>query len=874
MAQSSPQQEFRLSNPTPSQGVMQSQTQGLPKAPGPLDYNVPTGLLDEAHGADGKIKPQWQYLLNCFRDLGPQVLDEREQKIQRILRDDGATYNLYSGGSGAGSAWELDAVPHIIGSEDWAQIESGLLERAELLNLVLQDFYGARTLLRHGALPPEALFSHAGFLRACQGVQLPGEHQLILHAVDMVRRPDGSMCVLSDRTQAPNGAGYVLENRTVMSRVFPSIYRESHVHRIASFYQRLRLKLTSLSPADDVPSIALLTHGGQDESRFEYAYLANYLGLPLVQSGDLVVRNGFLWMKSLDGLTRVDVLLRQVDDMYCDPVELRSGARGGVPGLLEVVRNGRVAVVNPLGSGVLENPVLLKYLPEISKCLLGREPRLSSVKTYWSGDKSDLEFITANIQQLIIKPIFRGSGMTSIWGGDLDKEQQAALLARVRKNPYQFVGQERLEKVHLPTFTDRSLESRPAILRTYSVATDGSYMVMPGGMTRIGNKPGGGVVSMQSGSPSKDTWVTATEPERFIQSEAIPDSPGASMEPGVVSLPSRVVENLYWMGRYAERGEAGLRLLRTVFVLLNGEEPMTLEAKRILLQAVTKVTGTQPGFVNAPDTLLENPDEELLRVILDGGRVGSIRSTLSSMLASAEESKELLSTDTLRVINDLQDELGAMDVALAGGLASAPEEALDPLVTGLVALSGLMQENMVRTVGWRFMELGKRVERASKIITTLEILTIPLSGEADRSTLLMALLTAMDVAITYRRRSRQRAGVELGLELVMLDPNNPRSLLFQLERLQQHLVELPGMISGSSTLEEEELVLLDAVSRLQLTRLPQLLATTDGKRTSMEELLTQLDTLLQNFNTLISDKHFDHRSDNQQLLATIFGGAN
>jgi uncharacterized circularly permuted ATP-grasp superfamily protein/uncharacterized alpha-E superfamily protein len=859
-----------LSNPNPS--AVQSQSQTLPGAAKPLDYSVPAGLLDEVHAADGSVRPHWRYLLDSFRDLGPAVLDEREDKIRRILRDDGATYNLHGSDSRAGNAWELDAVPNIIGSEDWAQIESGLLERAELFNLILRDCYGPRTLLRHGVLPPEALFSHAGFLRACQGIQLPGEHELILHAVDMVRRPDGSMCVLSDRTQAPNGAGYVLENRTVMSRVFPSIYRESHVHRIASFYQRLRLKLTSLSPTDDLPCIALLTHGAQDETRFEYAYLANYLGLPLVQSGDLVVRNGFLWMKSLDGLTRVDVLLRQVDDLYCDPVELRSDSRRGVPGLLEVIRSGRVAVVNPLGCGVLENPVLLKFLPQISRALLGREPRLSSVKTYWCGDPKDLAFVTANIHQLIIKPIFRGSGMVSIWGGDLDREQQAGLLARINAKPYQFVGQERLNKAHLPTFTDRALVSRPFILRTFSIATDSSYMVMPGGMTRIGHNPGGGVISMQSASPSKDTWVTATEPERFVQSEAATDSLGINMDPSVVSLPSRVVENLYWMGRYAERGEAGLRLLRTVFVLLNGEEPINLDAKRILLQAVTKVTGTQPGFMNAADTLLNAPDEELLRVIRDGSRVGSIKSTLNSMLASAEESKELLSTDTLRVINDLYDELDGMDAALAGGLASAPEEALDPLVTGLIALSGLMQENMVRSVGWRFMELGKRVERAEQIITTLKMLTAPVPGEADRSTLLIALLTAMDVVITYRRRGRQRAGIELGLELVMLDPGNPRSLLFQLERLQHHLVELPGMKRGSSVLEEEERTLLDATSRLKLARLPNLLEIVDGKRPSMDVLLTQLDELLVDFNTLISDKHFDHRTDTQQLLATIVGG--
>ncbi len=191
---------------------------------------------------------------------------EREQKARRILRDDGATYNIYSGDGSPSSSWELDPVPYIIGSEDWARIEAGLLERSELFNLILRDLYGPRTLLRHGLLPPEALFSHGGFLRACQGIQLPGEHELILHAVDMVRRRDGSMCVLSDRTQAPSGAGYVLENRTVMSRVFPSLYRDSHVHRIASFYQRLRLKLISLSPSDEAPLIAMLTPGGQNES--------------------------------------------------------------------------------------------------------------------------------------------------------------------------------------------------------------------------------------------------------------------------------------------------------------------------------------------------------------------------------------------------------------------------------------------------------------------------------------------------------------------------------------------------------------------------------------------------------------------------------
>ena len=861
------------SSAAPANSQSQLQSQSLPGRPAPLEYQGLDGLLDDVFSAQGEVKPEWEYLLGSLRALGPQLLAERKEKARRILRDDGATYNIYGQDGSPGSSWELDPVPYIIGSGDWAQIESGLLERSELFNLILRDIYGPRTLLRQGLLPPEALFSHGGFLRACQGIRLPGEHELIIHAVDMVRRSDGSMCVLSDRTQAPSGAGYVLENRTVMSRVFPSLYRDSHVHRIANFYQRLRHKLNSLSPSDDSPLIALLTPGGRNETYFEHTYLANYLGFPLVQSGDLLVRNGFLWMKSLDGLRRVDVLLRRVDDIFCDPVELRSDSQLGVPGLLEVVRTGRLVIANPLGSGALENAVLLKYLPGISRALLGRELRLDTVRTYWCGDDDDLRFVTDNIRQLIIKPAYRGSGVSSVWGGDLNDQQLQQLLATIHKRRYQYVAQERLEQTHIPAFADGALEPRPALLRTFAVATESSYTVLPGGLTRIGTRPQGRVISMQTGSPSKDTWVTATEPERPIAPDIAAETRSSNIDYSLVSLPSRVVENLYWMGRYAERAEAAMRLLRTVFVLFNSEEPLSLDARRVLLETITRITATGPGFKGAPPELLENPYEELLLVITDSSKAGSIRSTLNSMLSCADESKELLSTDTMRVINDLRDALDNLDLDLAEGLVSAPEEALDPLVTALVALSGLMQESMIRGVGWRFMELGKRSERALQIISAIRSLMTPVMGESDQANLLSALLVSMEVLITYRRRGRERRGIDLGLELVMLDTSNPRSLIFQLERLQEHLAKLPekDAAGSSAELEEEERALLEAMTSLQLSRLPNLLADNAGRREELHTLLGQLDKLLNDFNRFISDKHFDHRLDSQQLVTSFWG---
>jgi len=860
-----------MSNVTSSPALNQAQSQGATSLPATLDYKSRDGLLDEACNPDGSIKPQWAYLLNGLKDLGPEALRERELKARRILRDDGATYDLYGVEGESSGSWSLDPVPHIIGSEDWASIERGLLERAELFNLILRDIYGQRTLLRRDALPPEALFSHNGFLRACQDIRLPGDQELILHAVDMIRTRDGSMCVLSDRTQTPSGSGYILENRTVMSRVFPSLFRDSHVHRIASFYQRLRMKLSALSSSDEAPLIALLTPGSHSEVFFEHAYLANYLGMPLVQSGDLLVRNGFLWMKSLDGLKRVDVLFRCVDDVFCDPVELRSDSRLGVPGLLEVVRSGRVAIANPLGSGVLENAIFLKYLPQISKCLLGREPRLPSVQTYWCGDDADLKYVTDNIRELIVKPAFRGSGARSVWGGDLNKEQLNTLLATIHNNRYHYVAQPRLEQVYTPAFAEGRLEPRPTLLRTFAVATESSYMALPGGLTRIGTHAEGRVINMLAGSPSKDTWITATEPERAVHLDAKPEIIRGHQPPTPVSLPTRVVENLYWMGRYSERADGSLRLLRTVFVLLNGEEPISPNARRILLEAVTLITGTEPGFMGAPQALLDNPDDELLQVVRDSQRAGSIKSTVHSLLSSADESKELLSTDTMRVITDMRDALEVLDLNLAAGLTSAPEEELDPLVTALSALAGLMQESMIRGMGWRFMELGKRIERALQTIATLRCLVTPVTDEADQSTLLKALLMSMEVLITYRQRGRERRGMELGAELVMMESSNPRSLLFQLTTLQHHLTELPRAGALNDDLDEEERALLEAVTSLKLSRLPQLLETTTDKREDLDNLLLQLEKLLEYFNRTLSDKHFDHRPDNLQLVTTFWG---
>lgn len=849
---------------------MQQQNAIPPLESDELVYERSPGQWDEVVDTEGKPKPHWDSLLSTLQTLGVSAFSDRHNKALRILRDDGATYNVYNEQAAPDKTWGLDLVPSLITSEEWGKIEAGLLERSELFNLMLKDIYGPRNLIRHGVVPPEALFAHRGFLRPCHGITVPGEHQLILHAVDLMRDENGEMTVLTDRTQSPSGAGYALENRTVMSRIFPSLFRNSQVHRLASFFQQLRARLIALSPNQDQPRIVILTPGAFNETYFEHAYFANYLGFNLVQSGDLVVRNGYVWMKTLDGLSRVDVIFRRVDDYFCDPVELRSDSQLGVANLLEVARAGKVVIANPLGSGVLENPIFLKYLPDISRELLGRPLRLNSVPCYWCGDPEDLKFVLANLDNLVVKPVYRTIDNPSICAGTLTQQQREQLTQRIKQHPMQFIAQPTLQGGRLPTFVNGNLHPRPAILRSFAVASSSSYSVMPGGLTRVGVEETSFVISNQVGSLSKDTWIISSEPHDSDNLDSGEANVAPVRDADLISLPSRVVENLFWMGRYAERAESSLRLVRTVFMMLNGEEPISQTCQRTLLEAVSVVTATQPGFIQADDQLIELPDEELWRVINDGELSGSVRSNLLAVLNCAEESTELLSSDTMRVINDIRDALSELDMGLSPEFASAPEEALDPLVTALMALSGLAHESMIRDVGWRFMDIGRRLERALQTTSIIRCLVVPEVPEADQNVLLQSLLLSLEALISYRRRYRARMGIQSTLDLVMMDTANPRSLLHQLEQLSEHVRNLPRSPDGRHELPPEERATLQAETLVKLSLLTELSQREEGERVNLKQMLINLNGALATVSDLISGKYFDHREASQQLVKNIW----
>jgi uncharacterized circularly permuted ATP-grasp superfamily protein/uncharacterized alpha-E superfamily protein len=824
-----------------------------------LKYMPAAGGLDEAVGGDGEIRTHWKYLLESLHSLGNDVIDERQKKVRRILREDGATYKVYDEPN-ASQTWQLNPVPLLIGSEEWSLAETALVERAELFNALLLDIYGERKLIQQGIIPPELLFSHAGYLRPCHKVKMQGDHQLILHGVDLVRGADGKMKVMADRTQAPSGAGYALENRTVMNRVFPSLFRDSHVHRLSLFFSRLRQKLHELNPNGGIARVVVLTPGAYNETYFEHAYLANYLGFQLVQGSDLTVRNGYVWMKSLDGLKRVDVILRRVDDVYCDPVELKGNSQLGVPGLLEAVRMGNVAVANPLGSSVLENPALLRYLPDIARALMGRELQMESVRTWWCGNPDDLEYVCANLHKLLIKPTYRRPGLYEVYGAELDETKLLAWQNRIRKHPYQFAAQEYVPSAQTPTWHQGRFLPRASILRTFAVASESSYAIMPGGLTRVNLDENKKIISNQRGSVSKDTWVLASEPEKLVTLRTLESN---ATQENIGELPSRVVENLFWMGRYAERAESALRLLRTVFIQLNKTEVLPDVICRTLLKAVTDVTSTYPGFAGFDSAKFKNPEPELISIIMDKNRVGSVANNLIAMIKAAEQVKEQLSSDTQRIINNIGDELEALKNNFNLDKLSAPEEALGPLVTSLLAFAGLIHESMVRGNGWHFMEMGRRMERTLQIVSVLRSMLTSKFEDTEEEVLIETALLCGEALISYRRRYQNGVNIENGLEMILLNSKNPRSLIFQIEELAMHFAELPG---NKDTLSPERKCLLEATTALKLSDIRELAKADIGVRQKLDQILARVQYLIGGAAKAISQRYFDHTEGPQLLV--------
>jgi uncharacterized circularly permuted ATP-grasp superfamily protein/uncharacterized alpha-E superfamily protein len=842
----------------------------------------PLPRYDELRAPDGAVRPEWAYLADALEALGPRELAQRAQHASRILHQDGATYTLAPSAPLAGGIanelqrpWTLDPVPFVLTSEEWASVERGLIQRAELLDLLLRDLYGDQTLITRGLVPPEVVYGHDGYLRAVRGITPRGERALVLAACDLVRTADGSLVVLGDRTQAPSGAGYALENRRVMNQVFPSLFRDAHVHRLAGWFRALRTALQELVPADGGEGrIVVLTPGAGSETYFEHAFLATNLGCPLVEGADLTVRSGRVWLRSLGALEPVDVILRRVDDVWCDPLELRDDSWLGLAGLVEATRRGTVAVVNPIGAGVVENPGLAPFLPALATELLGTDLALPCVPSWWCGGAEDRRFVLDHLGELVLKPISRSWGSVPIVGRLLEPDELEAWRRIVAAEPWRWVGQQHLSHSLAPSFVEGGIVGRPAVVRAHLAAEADSYTVMPGGLTRVGRRVGDHLVSNSTGASSKDTWILASEPERQVSlwSSSVDLSPGG---PDERAIPSRTSENLFWMGRYAERAEATIRLTRVILERLDDpmsrRDPVERARLALLLGALTHLTSSYPGFLGGePDHPgIDHPEPGLLEVLTSSVHRGTLDSSLRNLLTAAYAVRDRLSADTWQVVSDLEDDLTAL--RRLGSNLLAVRVVIDRLLRALLALAGLAQESMVRDAGWRLLDTGRRIERGTLLCSITRSLLVPPAEPAAEPFVLESFLAASENLVAYRRRSRANLSAPAVLDLVLAEPTNPRSLRHQLDRLGDDLTALPRTTRGQRAETEERLV-LDAATRLRLADAAVLATRVEStnRRDALDDVVGQIADLLTTASDAVAARLFTHLQPGPRLVGVTW----
>jgi len=761
------------------------------------DYRAAAGIYDESMEEAGVPRSHWLDFFGLFEKLGREELAVRWDNGRKIIGEHGVTYNVYGDPQGMDRPWELDMVPLLIPPEEWCRIEAGLTQRSRLFNLILSDIYGPQRLLRDGLLPPAMVFSNQGFLRACHGLKVPLGVYLHLHAADMARSPDGQWWVLGDRTQAPSGSGYALENRIVLSRILPDEFRESQVQRLASFFRHQRDALRSLAPGgDENPNVVLLTPGPYNETYFEHAYLARYLGFTLVEGGDLTVRDRRVFLKTLEGLQAVDVILRRVDDSFCDPLELRSDSFLGVPGLVEAARAGNVSIANALGCGIVESAAFLAFLPRLCRQLLGEELKMPSVATWWCGQAREQQYVIEHLDNIVIKPAFATQTRQPVFGGRLSKSEKAAMIEAIRARPCEFVGQERVDLSTAPVWMNNKLEPRRVSLRAYVTAHAGGFSVMPGGLTRVSTAAGDPVVSMQSGGGSKDTWILSDGPVSTV-SLLTPSGQPVSIARASAELPSRIADNLYWLGRYVERLEDRMRVLRCVISRMTDEAATENTAELVSLLKVlaglemipTKFTGRVP---------IRELEQEIVGLVYNPQKLGSVRELGLRIRNIISIVRDRFSTDTWRILNQLQTDSRTRPgrIPLANSLAL-----INTLIVDLAAFSGMEMENMTRGHGWRFLDFGRRLERGVNLLNAIKSALHP---EIKNPTVLDPLLEIADSSMTYRRRYLAQAQWASVLDLLILDKGNPRALAFQLATLTEHAANLPRYEAQSATLAEQK----------------------------------------------------------------------
>lgn len=840
--------------------------------PGAQSFVTELGIHGRAAAA-GSAPTVEQQLMQAVERFGPKRLAKRRKIADKMLRANGATHNVFDSPEQP-RAWQFDPIPLVISAEEWAPVEAGLKQRALLLNLVLADIYGQRKLFSQGLLPPDLVYAHKGFLWPCSDHIVDQKQPLSVYSANLARGRDGRFWVLKDRTSPSFGSGYALENRLVMSHSFSGLFKDFQVHRLAMYFHSLHKNLTRLARHNQAdPRIVLLTPGPHHEAYFEHAYLASYLGYPLVQGADLVVRDDCVWLKSVGGLRQVDVILRRVDDALCDPLELRGDSLEGIPGLLEAIRSGNVATANPLGSSAIENPGLMAFLPGLSRAMLGEELLLPSIATWWCGQPRECEFVLQNLARLAIKSIHPMAEDGSLCPSQMDAEQLKILRAKIIERPHLYVGQEVDSFATVPSFLSDRIEPCYSVLTTYVTAEDDSYVVMPGGLTRISPVASELPLSQQEACCSKDTWVLTAEPDKQVNlwKKALPEQ---KIIPQLGSLPSRSAENLFWSARYAERTEAGARLMRSILIKLrelnefrDADDQLSL---KYLLQSLTKVTASYPGFVgDQAEKKLLDPRGELLSLASDANREGSLQASLRSFGRATYAIRDLLPGDAWLVVDSMQQNWNPKLAVSQIGTGKLLDS-IDQLILQLSAFSGLTHENMSRELAWNLLNVGRRLERGLNLIELLRVTLVPRHTGTLAEQIMELVLGTSNSLIVFRRRYRSFMQLSNILELLLMDEDYPRSLAYQLRLLQVHISALARERGNDQPAKDKELIgeMLTSLHAANSTQLAQL-SNVEGNYPLLQKLLDTQHECLEKLSGILMQLYFSPAQVQHQVGGVV-----
>ena len=729
-------------------------------------YSARPGTIDEMVDGAGVVRPSWRPLIDRLDWLDRAEVDARFARADHYLHDAGVYYRVYSTGGSNERAWPLAHVPLLIAEAEWQGIAAGLTQRAELLERVLADIYGDNRLVGEGLIPPELIAASPEYLRPVAGIAPPKGGFLHFIAFDLGRGPDGRWWVLGDRTQAPSGAGFALENRVATTRALSDVQSAMNVHRLAGFFRDLRNALFEL--ANNSAEVAILTPGQHTETYFEHAYIARYLGLPLLEGEDLTVVDGKVMVRTVEGPRPLSVLWRRLDAAFMDPLELRHDSRIGTPGLVDAVRRGGATIVNAIGSGILETRALLAFLPGICRHLDGGDLVLPHIATWWCGQGGDCDHVLANLDRMIVgealatlPPDHHRAG--TLLGAALSAPERAALVQRLSAADGAFVAQESVTLSTMPYYAEGRLEPRPVALRAFAMRTSSGWKVMPGGFARVGASRETAAIAMREGGRAADVWVLGSAPvERVTLLPARED--GAVDAKLTAILPSRAADNLYWLGRYIERAEGAVRILRAYHGRF---ADATASAAEPLLAMI--------------DSSLDDIGIDVRQPIPD-----ALITSIDAAAASAGRIRDRFSPDGWLALMDLSKTVHRFRTRVVSG--DDASRAMTVLLRKLAGFAGLVHENMYQAVGWRFLEIGRRLERAIEMCRLMALL----AGPDAAAELLDLLVEVGDSVMTHRRRYKLNSGRLAAIELLALDEFNPRSIRYQLAEVKAQVALLPG----------------------------------------------------------------------------------